>query len=63
MGDLSGLFAPSRVAVVGATEREGAVGRALTENLLADFAGDVVPANPNYETVLAEPCAATSADK
>ncbi|MFB6070211.1 MAG: acetate--CoA ligase alpha subunit [Halanaeroarchaeum sp.] len=45
-----GLFAPERVAVVGATEREGSIGRAIMENL-ADFDGDVVPVNPKHETV------------
>ncbi|MFD1634228.1 acetate--CoA ligase family protein [Haloplanus ruber] len=54
MGGLSSLFAPDRVAVVGATERPGSVGRALVENL-ADFDGDVVPVNPNYETVCGLP--------
>ncbi|MFB6296607.1 MAG: acetate--CoA ligase family protein [Halobacteriales archaeon] len=56
MAVLSGLFDPSRVAVVGATDREGSVGRALLENLLADFAGEVVPVNPDRDAVLGEPC-------
>jgi acetyltransferase len=56
MADLSALFAPSRVAVVGATDREGAVGRALMSNLRESFDGDVVPVNPNAETVLGLPC-------
>jgi acetyltransferase len=51
MGELSELFAPARVAVVGATEREGSVGRAIMENLVADFDGDVVPVNPKYDEV------------
>ncbi|MFB6219009.1 MAG: acetate--CoA ligase family protein [Halobacteriaceae archaeon] len=55
--DLRGLFAPSRVAVVGATEREGSVGRAVMENL-AGFPGEVVPVNPDRETVLGRDCAA-----
>ncbi|WP_273838603.1 acetate--CoA ligase [Halococcus sp. PRR34] len=55
MGDLSALFAPSTVAVVGATERDGAVGRAVTANLLA-FDGEVVPVNPNKETVFDREC-------
>lgn len=54
--DLSGLFDPACVAVVGATDREGSVGRALTENLLADFDGEVVPVNPNRERVLGLDC-------
>lgn len=51
MIDLSGLFSPDRIAVVGATDREGSIGRALMENL-STFDGDVVPVNPNRETVL-----------
>ena len=56
MSELSGLFAPERVAVVGATEREGAVGRAIFENLTDDFDGEVLPVNPNDERVLGRPC-------
>jgi acetyltransferase len=62
MGGLSDLFAPDRVAVVGATEREGSVGRAITANLRADFEGTVVPVNPNYETVLGLTCVPGVAD-
>ncbi|MDZ7701674.1 MAG: acetate--CoA ligase family protein [Halobacteriales archaeon] len=53
---LTGLFAPDRVAVVGATAREGSLGRALMENLLADFEGELVAVNPNYDEVLGVPC-------
>ncbi|MFB6084156.1 MAG: acetate--CoA ligase alpha subunit [Halorientalis sp.] len=56
MGELATMFAPDRVAVVGATEREGSVGRAITSNLDADFEGEVVPVNPNAETVLGLDC-------
>ena len=56
MGTLNELFDPDRVAVVGATSREGAVGRAVTSNLLDDFDGDTVPVNPNYDEVLGTPC-------
>lgn len=59
MDDLSGLFRPERVAVVGATPRDGSIGRAVTSNLLSDFEGDVVPVNPNHEAVLGRPCAPT----
>jgi acetyltransferase len=55
VSDLSALFAPERVAVVGATDREGSVGRALMENL-STFDGEVLPVNPNRETVLGETC-------
>ena len=52
MGRLSSLFEPDRVAVVGATESDGSVGRAITENLLATFDGEVVAINPYAEEVL-----------
>jgi acetyltransferase len=55
MGELSPLFAPERVAVVGATDRPGSVGRAVVENLLSEFRGDVVPVNPNYDRVCGLP--------
>lgn len=53
MTELSGLFEPSRVALVGATDREGSIGRGLMENL-GSFEGEVIPVNPNQETVLGE---------
>ncbi|MDR5674321.1 acetate--CoA ligase family protein [Halalkaliarchaeum sp. AArc-GB] len=52
MGVVSELFTADRVAVVGATPREGSIGRAITRNLLDDFEGEVVPVNPNYDEVL-----------
>lgn len=55
MRDLSGLFTPERVAVIGATAREGSVGRALLENLTT-FEGEVFPVNPNQDTVLGTTC-------
>jgi acetyltransferase len=66
MSELSGLFAPQRVAVVGATEREGSIGRAIVRNLLSDFDGTVVPVNPNYDRLFERECyddvSATDAD-
>jgi len=50
-----GLFDPDRVAVVGATDREGSVGRAILENL-SSFDGDVVGVNPDRDSVLGRPC-------
>jgi len=56
MGTLSTLFAPDRIAVVGASERAGSVGRAVTQNLLDGFAGEVLAVNPNRERVLGLAC-------
>jgi acetyltransferase len=55
MTDLSGLFNAHRIAVIGATDRDGSIGRALMENL-SEFDGEVVPINPNRETVLGIDC-------
>lgn len=50
---LRGLFAPKTVAVVGATERPGSVGRTLLWNLMSNpFGGTVFPVNPHRRSVL-----------
>jgi acetyltransferase len=41
-GDLAAVFEPRRVALVGASDRAGSVGRLLWDNL-ADFPGEVLP--------------------
>ncbi len=48
---LSSLFTPDRIAVIGASDRQGSVGRAMMENF-SSFSGDGIPVNPNRETVL-----------
>jgi len=55
MSDLSRLVTPDRVAVIGASDDEGSVGRALLENL-SSFDSDVIPVNPDLETVLGREC-------
>ncbi len=62
MADLTGLFSPDRVAVVGATPREGAVGHAITANLVEGFTGEIVGVNPNYEAVLGVECVDSTAE-
>jgi acetyltransferase len=52
MGRLADLFGPERVAVIGASDEQGSVGRAITENLLADYTGEVVAVNPSADDVL-----------
>jgi len=56
MGELATLFAPERVAVVGASDESGSVGNAVTGNLLAEFDGDVFAVNPNQDRVLGLDC-------
>jgi len=48
------FFAPRSVALVGATESAGSVGRALLENLAA-FEGEVFPVNPKHRLLLGRP--------
>ncbi|MEF8840895.1 MAG: acetate--CoA ligase family protein [Haloarculaceae archaeon] len=56
MVDLTTLFGPERVAVVGATDREGSVGRALMRNMLEAFEGEVIPVNPSREELFDRQC-------
>src|SRR5215467_4474588 len=50
---LSAFFAPKTVAVVGATETAGSVGRTLFANMTgSDFNGSVIPVNPHRSSVL-----------
>ena len=56
MGTLATLFAPRRVAVVGATDREGSVGNAVLQNLVRDFDGEVIPVNPSTSEVAGMQC-------
>ncbi|MEG4806219.1 bifunctional acetate--CoA ligase family protein/GNAT family N-acetyltransferase [Microcoleus sp. F8-D3] len=50
---LDRIFKPQSVAVIGATEREGSVGRTLLWNLIRNpFGGTVFPVNPQRRSVL-----------
>lgn len=57
MTHLNAFFHPKSVAVIGATETEGSVGKTVISNLLgSNFSGKVFPVHPKRETVLGEPC-------
>src|SRR3990167_2082222 len=50
---LDGLFEPKTIAVIGATEKSGSVGRTLLWNLISNpFGGTVFPVNPKRASVL-----------
>src|SRR5918993_3832506 len=50
---LDAIFAPASVAVVGATEKAGSVGRTILQNLVGSpFGGTVFPVNPKRPSVL-----------
>ncbi len=50
---LDAIFAPKTVAVIGATEKAGSVGRTILWNLLSNpFGGTIFPVNPNRHSIL-----------
>lgn len=50
---LDAIFTPKNIAVIGATERPGSVGRTLLWNLISNsFGGTVFPVNPQRSSVL-----------
>lgn len=48
---LNKLFHPSSVAVIGASRKEGQVGREVLTNLLESFEGEVFPVNPKADRI------------
>ncbi|HXQ26056.1 MAG TPA: bifunctional acetate--CoA ligase family protein/GNAT family N-acetyltransferase [Candidatus Acidoferrales bacterium] len=57
---LDAFFQPRSVAVIGATEREGSVGRTTFANLInSSFRGNVYPISPKHPTVLGHTSYAT----
>lgn len=60
---LAALLAPASVALVGATEKEGALGRIVWQNLAAGgLKGALTPVNPKYKTVFKQRCHARLRD-
>jgi acetyltransferase len=56
-GDLRKMLNPETIALIGATDRPGAVGRVLLENLYYwSRERKIFPINPNRRTVLGFPC-------
>ena len=52
MGDLKKIFNPKTIALIGASENEGSVGRAIMENILISETRRVFPVNQKRKTVL-----------
>src|SRR5262245_24804274 len=53
---LDPIFKPSSVAVVGATDKQGSVGRSIRENLISAFQGKIFGLNPKRSEVLGIKC-------
>jgi acetyltransferase len=50
------IFRPKNIAVIGASAKEGSVGRTVLENLKrGGFSGAIYPINPRYESLLDSP--------
>ncbi|MDQ7783018.1 MAG: CoA-binding protein [Desulfomonilaceae bacterium] len=51
MGHIQVMFNPKTIALIGATEKEGAVGRRILENLLRSKERRIFPINPHTSKV------------
>lgn len=56
MATLSSIFDPQSVALIGASDRDGAVGRIILTNLLNSKDRRIFPVNPHKKTLLAYEC-------
>jgi len=56
------MFDPTTIAVIGASESEGSVGRTIMENAMASAGRTVYPINPKHPTILGLPTHATIGD-
>jgi acetyltransferase len=60
---LKTLLEPKSVAIIGAGEREGSLGRTLMANMVAaKFQGKIFPINPKYDKILGVPAFASILD-
>jgi len=53
---MTNFFSPASVAVIGATDRDGSVGRTVVANLLAAYEGKIYGINPTRSEILGVPC-------
>lgn len=53
---LSRFFKPESIAIVGASPKEGKIGRVVLENFIGRFEGRIYPVNRNYDEVLGLRC-------
>ena len=50
--NLSRIFKPNHIAVVGASDKTGSIGNAIMTNLIkGNYTGKLLPVNPKYETL------------
>ena len=56
MGNLNNVFNPRSIALIGASDREGSVGRVALTNLIQAKDRKIFPVNPNKKSVLGLEC-------
>lgn len=59
---LENLFEPASVAVIGASRTKGKVGRAVLDNLIESYNGEIIPINPKADEILGLRCYPTILD-
>jgi acetyltransferase len=52
MGNIKNMLNPRTIAIIGASEREGSVGRTIMENLIHSENRKIIPVNPSRKTIL-----------
>jgi acetyltransferase len=50
--NLDKLFNPKSIAIIGATSREGSVGKSIMQNLLGNYEGMIFPINPKRKSIM-----------
>ena len=56
MADIQTLFDPKSIALIGASEQEGSIGRTMLENMLLTQGRDIFPVNHRKKSVLGRKC-------
>lgn len=61
MGE-SVFLSPKSIAIIGASDKEGSVGRAITSNIMKGYKGKIFPISPTRDTVFDRPAFKTVLD-
>ncbi|HEY8109832.1 MAG TPA: 4-hydroxybutyrate--CoA ligase [Candidatus Nitrosotenuis sp.] len=61
MGE-SVFLSPKSIAIIGASDKEGSVGRAITSNIMKGYKGKIFPISPTRDTVFDKPAFKTVLD-
>ena len=56
------FLSPKSIAIIGASDKEGSVGRAITSNIMKGYKGKIFPISPTRDTVFDKPAFKTVLD-